>query len=109
LRRADQPRRDPQRHGLPRRHRAARRARRSGPGSGRGRAPQHRPAAREAGTDKTKLLTANVWLADIRNAEIMNEVWEAWVPDDCAPARATIESRLPSPLYALKVAVTAAR
>lgn len=63
----------------------------------------------EAGTDKTRLLTANVWLADIRDAVIMNEAWEAWVPDDCAPARATVESRLPSPLYALKVAVTAAR
>jgi enamine deaminase RidA (YjgF/YER057c/UK114 family) len=63
----------------------------------------------QAGTDKTRLLSANVWLADIRDAEVMNEVWENWVPDDCAPARATVESRLPSPLYAIKVAVIAAR
>jgi enamine deaminase RidA (YjgF/YER057c/UK114 family) len=55
------------------------------------------------------LLSANVWLADIRDAEVMNEVWENWVPDDCAPARATVESRLPSPLYAIKVAVVSAR
>ena len=63
----------------------------------------------QAGTDKTRLLSANVWLADIRDAEAMNEVWENWVPDDCAPARATVEARLPSPLYRVKVAVVAAR
>jgi enamine deaminase RidA (YjgF/YER057c/UK114 family) len=63
----------------------------------------------EAGTDKTKLLSANIWLADIRSAEKMNQVWEEWIPADCAPARATVESRLPSPDLAVKIAVTAAR
>lgn len=63
----------------------------------------------EAGTDKTKLLSANIWLADIRRAEEMNLVWDEWVPDGCAPARATVESRLPAPGYSVKIAVTAAR
>jgi enamine deaminase RidA (YjgF/YER057c/UK114 family) len=63
----------------------------------------------EAGTDKTKLLTATVWLADIREAEAMNEVWEEWIPEGCAPARSTVEGKLTSPSYAVKIAVTAAR
>ncbi len=63
----------------------------------------------EAGTDKTKLLTATVWLADIRDAEAMNEVWEEWIPEGCAPARSTVEGKLTSPHYAVKIAVTAAR
>jgi enamine deaminase RidA (YjgF/YER057c/UK114 family) len=62
----------------------------------------------EAGTDKTKLLTANVYLADIRTAEEMNEVWEEWVPDGCAPARSTIEGRATDAGHAVKISVTAA-
>lgn len=62
----------------------------------------------EAGTDKTKLLTANVYLADIRTAEEMNEVWEQWVPDACAPARSTIEGRATDAGHAVKISVTAA-
>lgn len=63
----------------------------------------------EAGTDKSKLLTAIVWLSDIREAEAMNEVWEEWIPEGCAPARSTVEGKLTSPHYAVKIAVTAAR
>jgi enamine deaminase RidA (YjgF/YER057c/UK114 family) len=62
----------------------------------------------QAGTDKTKLLTANVWLADIRTAEEMNEVWENWVPEGCAPARSTIEGRATDAGHAVKISVTAA-
>jgi enamine deaminase RidA (YjgF/YER057c/UK114 family) len=62
----------------------------------------------EAGTDKTRLLTATVWLADMRRAEEFNLVWEEWVADGCAPARATVEGRLTSPDHAVKVTVTAA-
>ena len=62
----------------------------------------------EAGTDKSRLLTANVWLADIRAAEEMNLVWDEWVPTGGAPARATVESALPSPDLAVKIAVAAA-
>ncbi len=62
----------------------------------------------EAGTDKTRLLTANIWLADIRRAEEMNQVWDDWVPVDCAPARATVEGRPTSADHAVKISVTAA-
>lgn len=62
----------------------------------------------EAGTDKTRLLTATVWLADIRTAEEMNLVWEEWVPDGCAPARATVEARATDAAHKVKIAVTAA-
>ena len=45
---------------------------------------------REAGTDKSKLLTANVWLADIMTFDEMNRPWEAWLAPGAAPARATV-------------------
>lgn len=62
----------------------------------------------EAGTDKTRLLTATIWLADIRKAEEMNEVWDEWIPDGCAPARATVEGKPTSTDHSVKIAVTAA-
>lgn len=62
----------------------------------------------EAGTDKSRLLTANIFLADIRTAEEMNQEWEQWLPEGCAPARTTIEGRATSTGNAVKIAVTAA-
>ena len=62
----------------------------------------------EAGTDKTRLLTANIFLADIRTAEEMNEVWDEWLPEGCAPARTTVEGRATSREHAVEIAVTAA-
>lgn len=62
----------------------------------------------EAGTDKTRLLTANVFLADIRTAEEMNAVWEEWLPEGCAPARTTVEGKATTREHAVKIAVTAA-
>ena len=62
----------------------------------------------EAGTDKTQLLTATVWLADMRRAEEFNLVWDEWVPEGCAPARATVEGHLTSPDHSIKIAVSAA-
>ncbi|WP_414475240.1 RidA family protein [Microvirga sp. M2] len=47
-----------------------------------------------AGTDKTRLVTGNVWLKDIGTFNEMNEAWEAWVDPKCPPARATVEARL---------------
>jgi enamine deaminase RidA (YjgF/YER057c/UK114 family) len=61
----------------------------------------------EAGTDKRWLLTANIFLADIRTAEEMNEVWDEWLPEGCAPARTTVEGRATSREHAVKIAVTA--
>lgn len=50
-----------------------------------------------AGSDRTKILSATIWLADIRDFAAMNEVWDAWVPSGHAPARACVESRLAAP------------
>jgi enamine deaminase RidA (YjgF/YER057c/UK114 family) len=41
----------------------------------------------KAGTDKTKLLRATIWLSDIRTVDDMNKVWDAWVSAGCAPTR----------------------
>jgi len=62
----------------------------------------------EAGTDKRHLLTATIWLTDIRTAEEMNEVWDEWVPEGCSPARATVEGKPASAEHNVKIAVTAA-
>src|SRR5689334_10310890 len=52
-----------------------------------------------AGTDKTKLLSATVWLADISAYAEVNSVWDAWVVGGTAPVRACVESRLAGPGY----------
>ena len=48
----------------------------------------------EAGSSREKILQATIWLADVSDFEAMNEVWDAWVPESHAPARACGESRL---------------
>src|SRR5437660_9051793 len=63
----------------------------------------------KAGTDKSKLLQATIWLQDIRTVDEMNKVWDAWVPSGCALARACIEARLQSPAKMVEIRVTAAR
>lgn len=62
----------------------------------------------KAGTDKTKLLSASIWLADIADFAEMNAVWDGWVAKDCAPARATVESKLAAPQFTVEIAVIAA-
>ena len=63
----------------------------------------------KAGTDKTKLVCANIWLSDMATFQEMNAVWDAWVAPGCAPARATVEARLAAPGYKVEIAVIAAR
>ena len=63
----------------------------------------------EAGTDKTKMLSAQIWLADMDTFDQMNEAWDAWVAHGHAPARATVEARLASHDYLVEIAVIAAR
>jgi enamine deaminase RidA (YjgF/YER057c/UK114 family) len=63
----------------------------------------------QAGTDKSKLLTANVWLSDISGYDQMNTVWDEWVTPGNSPARACVESRLAKPQYKVEIAVVAAR
>jgi enamine deaminase RidA (YjgF/YER057c/UK114 family) len=62
-----------------------------------------------AGTDKSRLLSAQIWLADIATFNEMNEVWDAWVDKANPPARATVEAKLASPEYRVEIAVIAAR
>ena len=63
----------------------------------------------KAGTDKTKLLTATIWLSDIRTVDEFNKVWDGWVVAGSGPARACIEARLQSPKKMIEIQVTAAR
>lgn len=63
----------------------------------------------EAGTDKTRILTAQVWLSDISPFDEMNSVWDEWVPEGNAPARACVEGKLVSPKYAVEIMVVAAK
>jgi enamine deaminase RidA (YjgF/YER057c/UK114 family) len=62
-----------------------------------------------AGTDKSKVLSATVWLADIRKFEEMNSVWDKWVPAGATPARACVEAKLVIPEYAVEIGIIAAR
>lgn len=64
---------------------------------------------REAGTDKSKLLTAQIWLTDMARFGEMNAVWDAWVVAGHTPARATVQSpALAAPGYDVEIMVTAA-
>jgi enamine deaminase RidA (YjgF/YER057c/UK114 family) len=63
----------------------------------------------EAGTDRSHLLTAMVWLADMADFAAMNAVWEDWIGGANAPTRATGEVRLATPDYRVEIIVTAAR
>lgn len=62
----------------------------------------------EAGTDKTRILMAQIFLADINDFAAMNAVWEAWVPAGHAPPRATVQSPLANPDFKVEMVVTAA-
>jgi len=64
---------------------------------------------REAGSDKSKLLSANIWLADVASYDAMNKVWDAWVTPGSPPARATVGSPLAGPQFLVEIAAIAAR
>ena len=61
----------------------------------------------EAGTDKSKILSANIWLADIGKFAEMNAVWDAWVSPGNTPARATVEAKLATPAHLVEIMVVA--
>ena len=61
-----------------------------------------------AGSDKTRILSANIYLADIGTFAQMNAAWDAWVPVGHTPARATVEARLAAPQYKVEIQVLAA-
>ncbi len=61
-----------------------------------------------AGSSRTRMLSATVWLARIADFDAMNAVWDAWVPAGHAPARACVESRLARPDILVEIRVIAA-
>lgn len=62
-----------------------------------------------AGSDKSKLLWANVWLTDIREKDQMDAAWKAWVDPNGKPVRACVEARLATPDTRVEIMVTAAK
>ena len=62
----------------------------------------------ESGTDKSRLLTVQIWLADISTFDEMNAAWDAWVDKANMPARATVEAKLASPDYKIEIGGIAA-
>ncbi len=62
----------------------------------------------QAGTDKARLLKANIWLTDISRFDEMNRAWDAWVISGSAPVRATVEAKLAASGYDVEIMVEAA-
>ncbi len=63
----------------------------------------------EAGSDKSRILRAQIVLTDIGEIGVMNEVWDAWVVPGTAPPRATVQAALAQPGYRIEIVVTAAQ
>jgi enamine deaminase RidA (YjgF/YER057c/UK114 family) len=63
----------------------------------------------KAGTDKSKLLSANIWITDMAKFAEMNAVWDGWVSPGNTPARATVEAKLAAPGYHVEIMVVAAK
>lgn len=61
------------------------------------------------GTDKSKVVMANLWLNDIRHREAVNEAWAAWTGGKNAPARATVEAKLIDPRMLVEIGVVAVK
>jgi len=62
----------------------------------------------QAGSDREHILTTNIFLRDIKDFAAMNEVWDAWVPEGFAPARACVEARMARPELLVEMVVSAA-
>jgi enamine deaminase RidA (YjgF/YER057c/UK114 family) len=60
-------------------------------------------------SSKSKLLQCHIWVTDIRNRALMNEVWTEWVDNDNLPARACVEARLADPKALVEIMVIAAK
>jgi enamine deaminase RidA (YjgF/YER057c/UK114 family) len=62
---------------------------------------------KQAGTDKTNIIKANIWLTDMSTFAQMNSVWDAWVVPGQTPARATVEAKLAAPGIDVEIMVEA--
>lgn len=63
----------------------------------------------EAGSGPTKIVSATIWLSDIRNRHEVNSIWDAWVPEAAAPARVCIEARLAEPTDLIEIQIVAVK
>jgi enamine deaminase RidA (YjgF/YER057c/UK114 family) len=63
----------------------------------------------EAGSDKSRLLRCQIFLADLKDFDAMNSVWEQWVVDGNTPPRATVQAHLAKPEWKVEMVVTAAQ
>ncbi len=62
----------------------------------------------EAGSDKSRLLSVQIFLADMADFKLMNSVWDAWVVPGHTPPRATVEAKMATPAYRVEIKVIAA-
>ncbi|MBU1295477.1 MAG: RidA family protein [Gammaproteobacteria bacterium] len=62
----------------------------------------------QSGTDKSYILSATIYLRDMKDFTAMNAVWDAWIPEGHAPARACVEARLARPELLVEISVVAA-
>lgn len=62
----------------------------------------------EAGTDRTRLLMVQIFIADLADFDAMNRAWDAWIDPAHLPARATVQARLANPAWRLEITATAA-
>ena len=62
----------------------------------------------EAGSDKSRILRTQIYLADIQDIAAMTTVWDAWVVSGTAPPRATVQAALARPEWKIEIVVTAA-
>lgn len=60
------------------------------------------------GSDKTRVLSAQIFLADLADYDAMNQAWDEWVPTGHPPARATVQAKLADPAWKVEIVVTAA-
>jgi enamine deaminase RidA (YjgF/YER057c/UK114 family) len=63
----------------------------------------------KAGTDKSKLLSANIYITDMKTFGEMNTAWDSWVSPGNTPARATVEAKLAAPQFTVEIMVVAAK
>ncbi|CCV03997.1 conserved hypothetical protein [Mesorhizobium metallidurans STM 2683] len=62
----------------------------------------------KAGSDKTKVLSATIWLRDVADFDRMNAAWDQWIDKSAMPVRATVEARLAGDGYLVEIMVIAA-
>ena len=66
------------------------------------------PLLKQAGTDKSRILMAQIFIADLKDFPGMNQAWDEWVAAGHAPPRATVEAKLANPAWKVEIVVTAA-